>query len=184
MIYTSIFDDLSYVLILGVWSLLAELWRREEAALNVDRKDGIIIADVNEALTTGLQREMRAQNTSEQPIQTSLCVLDVADNMRAKIYSLCSRLDFRSVPDSISVEDRATIILIERYMDIKTGEIWREIASELEREGTRPVAYDREGIAEILNIHKIKCEQVCIEVQFTFLLYARCNNILTIKDDS
>ena len=114
---------------------------------------------MNEALTTGLQREMRAQNRSERT-HASLCVMDVADNMRAKIYSLCSRLDFRSVPESISVEDRASIVLIERYMDIKTGEIWREIASELENEGTRPVAYDREGIAEILNIHKIKCEQV------------------------
>lgn len=140
--------------------MLAELWRREEAALNVDRKEGIIIADVNEALTTGLQREMRAQASNEHS-HASLCVMDVADNMRAKIYSLCSRLDFRAVPDSISVEDRATIVLIERYMDIKTGEIWREIASELESEGTRPVAYDREGIVEILNVHKIKCEQVC-----------------------
>ena len=115
---------------------------------------------MNEALTTGLQREMTAQSSFERT-HASLCVMDVADNMRAKIYSLCSRLDFRAVPDSISVEDRATIVLIERYMDIKTGEIWREIASELESEGTRPVAYDREGLAEILNVHKIKCEQVC-----------------------
>ena len=119
------------------------------------------MADVNEPLTTGLQREMRGKITADNPSQTSLSVMDIADNMRAKIYSLCSRLDFRSVPESISVEDRASIVLIERYMDLKTGEIWREIVSELESEGTIPVAYDREGISEILNIHKIKCEQVC-----------------------
>ena len=140
--------------------MLAELWRREELALNVDRLEGIIIGDVNEPLTTGLQREMRNKTSSDNPTHTSLSVMDVADNMRAKIYSLCSRLDFRSVPESISVEDRATILLIERYMDLKTGEVWREVASELESEGTRPVAYDREGISEILNIYKIKCEQV------------------------
>ena len=150
--------------------MLAELWRREELALNVDRREGIIIADANEPLTTGLQREMRAKITADIPSQTSLSVMDVADNMRAKIYSLCSRLDFRSVPESISVEDRASIVLIERYMDLKTGEIWREIASELESEGTRPVAYDREGISEILNIHKIKCEQVRTNIQILCLI--------------
>ena len=126
----------------------------------MERKDGIVIADIDEPLTTGLQREMRSQIPANLGTHTSIAVMDVADNMRAKIYSLCSRLDFRSVPDSISVEDRATIVLVERYMDLKIEEVWKELLGELECEGTRPVSYDREGIAEILNIHKLKCKQV------------------------
>ena len=43
----------------------------------------------------------------------------------------------------LSATDHVSLCVIEKYMDFKQGEVWKEINAELEQESVRPVTPDQ-----------------------------------------
>ncbi|XP_028925884.1 cilia- and flagella-associated protein 69 isoform X1 [Ornithorhynchus anatinus] len=127
-------------------SLLIKLWRQEEIELGVKRdRDGKII-DAKKPLVTSFQEE---QAVIPMPANCpTAAILDVSENIRAKIYVVLGKLDFENLP-GLSAEDFVTLCVIHRYLDLKIGEIWDEISNELRVEEFRPVTADRETLEAI-----------------------------------
>lgn len=63
-----------------------------------------------------VQREQSVipQSSSSQ----SLAIVDVSENLRAKVYSLFARLGFSDLP-GLTTEDYITLAIIEKYLDFK-----------------------------------------------------------------
>ncbi|XP_045144768.1 cilia- and flagella-associated protein 69 isoform X2 [Echinops telfairi] len=120
-------------------SLLIKLWRREEKELGVKRDKNGKIIDTKKPLLTSFQEEQKVM-----PLPANcptVAVMDVAENIRAKIYAVLGKLDFEKLP-GLSAEDFVTLCIIHRYLDLKIGEIWNEIYEEIKLEKLRPVSAD------------------------------------------
>lgn len=140
-----------------VAKLLVDLWCSEEKRLGVKRGPHGIIADVTSPLLTKQQDD---QGIISLPVTTaSPSIVDVSDNLRAKIYSMFNKLGFNNVP-GLLVTDYIVLSVIEKYLDFKVLEVWREVKTELEVENIEPVSPDKEGIDGIINIFHEKAEQV------------------------
>lgn len=65
-----------------------------------------------------VQREQSVipQSSSSQ----SLAIVDVSENLRAKVYSLFARLGFSDLP-GLTTEDYITLAIIEKYLDFKVS---------------------------------------------------------------
>nr|KAF6418072.1 cilia and flagella associated protein 69 [Rousettus aegyptiacus] len=121
-------------------SLLIKLWRKEEKELGVKRDKHGKIIDTKKPLFTSFQEE---QNIMPLPADCpTVAVMDVAENIRAKIYAVLGKLDFENLP-GLSAEDFVTLCIIHRYLDFKIGEIWNEIYEEIKLEKLRPVTTDK-----------------------------------------
>ncbi|XP_038598196.1 LOW QUALITY PROTEIN: cilia- and flagella-associated protein 69 [Tachyglossus aculeatus] len=127
-------------------SLLIKLWRQEETDLGVKRdRDGKII-DAKKPLVTSFQEE---QAVIPVPANCpTAAIMDVSENIRAKIYVVLGKLDFENLP-GLSAEDFVTLCVIHRYLDLKIGEIWDEISKELTVEEFRPITADKETLEAI-----------------------------------
>ncbi|XP_006834376.1 PREDICTED: uncharacterized protein C7orf63 homolog isoform X2 [Chrysochloris asiatica] len=120
-------------------SLLIKLWRKEEKELGVKRDKNGKIIDTKKPLFTSFQEE---QKVVPLPANCpTVAVMDVAENIRAKIYAVLGKLDFENLP-GLSAEDFVTLCIIHRYLDFKIGEIWNEIYEEIKLEKLRPVTAD------------------------------------------
>ncbi|XP_004582568.2 cilia- and flagella-associated protein 69 isoform X1 [Ochotona princeps] len=127
-------------------SLLIKLWRKEEKELGVKRDKNGKIIDTRKPLFTSLQEE---QKVTPLPANCpSVAVMDVAENIRAKIYAVLGKLDFENLP-GLSAEDFVTLCIIHRYLDFKIGEIWNEIYEEIKLEQLRPVTTDKKSLEAI-----------------------------------
>ncbi|XP_010607841.1 cilia- and flagella-associated protein 69 isoform X2 [Fukomys damarensis] len=121
-------------------SLLIKLWRKEEKELGVRRDKNGKIIDTKKPLFTSFQEQ---QKTIPLPANCpSIAVMDVAENIRAKIYAVLGKLDFENLP-GLSAEHFVTLCIIHRYLDFKIGEIWNEIYEEIKLENLRPVTSDK-----------------------------------------
>ncbi|KAM5203489.1 metalloreductase STEAP2 isoform 2-T7 [Hipposideros larvatus] len=121
-------------------SLLIKLWRKEEKELGVKRDKHGKIMDTKKPLFTNFQEE---QKIIPLPANCpTIAVMDVAENIRAKIYAVLGKLDFENLP-GLSTEDFVTLCIIHRYLDFKIGEIWNEIYEEIKLESLRPIATDK-----------------------------------------
>ncbi|XP_070280314.1 cilia- and flagella-associated protein 69 isoform X3 [Myotis yumanensis] len=128
-------------------SLLIKLWRKEERELGVLRDKRGMIIDTRKPLFTSFQVE---QKIMPMPANCpTFAVMDVAENIRAKIYAVLGKLDFENLP-GLSTEDFVTLCIIHRYLDFKIGEIWNEIYEEMKLENLRPVTTDRRVLQAIL----------------------------------
>ncbi|KAH0627473.1 hypothetical protein JD844_003213 [Phrynosoma platyrhinos] len=78
----------------------------------------------------------------------TVAVMDVAENMRAKIYCIICKLGFENLP-GLSAKDFVTLAIIRRYLDFKVGEVWGEMCAELEKENFRLVPPDQEVLQVI-----------------------------------
>ena len=78
----------------------------------------------------------------------SQAIVDVLENMRAKIYSIFCKIGFADLP-GLDVADHVTLTIIEKYLDFKIGEVWTETINELEAENIRPVSPDLEALEAI-----------------------------------
>ena len=88
-----------------------------------------VSADVSKPLMGRLQEE---RGTVSLPANCpSQAIVDVSENMRAKIYSLFCKIGFTDLP-GLGVEDHVTLTTIEKYLDFKMGEVWTETMKELE----------------------------------------------------
>ena len=50
----------------------------------------------------------------------SLSIVDVSENLRAKIYALFARLGFSDLP-GLTTEDYITLAIIEKYLEFKVS---------------------------------------------------------------
>ncbi|XP_071812719.1 cilia- and flagella-associated protein 69-like [Apostichopus japonicus] len=129
-----------------VGKLLIRIWKEEEKELGVMRKEDGTIADTNKPLIGTLQD---SEGVTPLPANSpSQSIVDISENMRAKLYALLYKLGFEEL-QGLSAEDQVTLCIIERYMDFKQGEVWSEITEELTQEGVRPVTPDQEALAVI-----------------------------------
>ncbi|XP_028718277.1 cilia- and flagella-associated protein 69 [Peromyscus leucopus] len=127
-------------------SLLIKLWRKEEKELGVKRDKNGMIVDTKKPLFTSFQEE---QKITPLPANCpSVAVMDVAENIRAKIYAVLGKLDFENLP-GLSAEDFVTLCIIHRYLDFKIGEIWNEVCEEIKLEKLRLVTSDKMSLESI-----------------------------------
>ncbi|XP_032762911.1 cilia- and flagella-associated protein 69 isoform X2 [Rattus rattus] len=128
-------------------SLLIKLWRKEEKELGVKRDKNGKIVDTKRPLFTSFQEE---QKIVPLPANCpSIAVMDVAENIRAKIYAVLDKLDFENLP-GLSAEDFVTLCIIHRYLDFKIGEIWNEVSEEIKLEKLRLVTVDEKSLHSII----------------------------------
>eukprot|EP01135_Chromosphaera_perkinsii_P006422 Nk52_evm24s490 gene=Nk52_evmTU24s490 len=76
----------------------------------------------------------------------SRAVLEVDENMRAKVYAIFTKIGFED--HNLNLKQQMSLIVIEQYLDFKVGEVWHEISSELTEENIIPVEWDMECIRE------------------------------------
>ncbi|KAL5007038.1 hypothetical protein ScPMuIL_015844 [Solemya velum] len=126
--------------------LFCEIWRNEERDMGVKRNQNGAIVDVKKPLMGVLQEK---QGVTPLPASCpSQAIVDVSENMRAKIYSIFCKIGFTDLP-GLTVEDHVTLTVVEKYLDFKMGEVWSEVILELEQEQVRPVTPDQEAIEAI-----------------------------------
>ncbi|KAF6301559.1 cilia and flagella associated protein 69 [Rhinolophus ferrumequinum] len=123
--------------------LLRAMVSLEDETVNTDlceRRTIQQLIDTKKPLFTSFQEE---QNIVPLPANCpTIAVMDVAENIRAKIYAVLGKLDFENLP-GLSAEDFVTLCIIHRYLDFKIGEIWNEIYEEIKLENLRPVSTDK-----------------------------------------
>ncbi|XP_076850225.1 cilia- and flagella-associated protein 69 [Brachyhypopomus gauderio] len=143
-------------------ALLLRLWRLEEAEIGVRRDEHGRIADVKKPL---LSRYQEVESQESVPAnRPSAAVLDVAENLRAKIYALFCRLGFTDLP-GLTTEDLVTLSVVHRYLDFKIGEVWSEVSAELELEGVRPITPDAEALGTIAKTSEDTARHVLAQQQ-------------------
>eukprot|EP00741_Cyanophora_paradoxa_P004605 tig00000821_g4469.t1 len=64
-----------------------------------------------------------------------------SQDIKTKIYCIFRRVGFERT-EGLEARQRMTLALVERYLEFREGEVWREIRAELDAEGTRPVSPD------------------------------------------
>uniref|UniRef100_A0A3P9KSL4 Cilia- and flagella-associated protein 69 ARM repeats domain-containing protein n=1 Tax=Oryzias latipes TaxID=8090 RepID=A0A3P9KSL4_ORYLA len=126
--------------------LLLQLWREEEEELGVSRNRHGGIVDPQRPLLNCFQ-----QNESDLTFSSnkaSLAVMEVSENLRAKIYFIFYYLGFQELP-GLSTEDYVTLSIVKRYLDFKVGEVWEEISREVRRENVWLFSDDEEALTNI-----------------------------------
>jgi len=126
--------------------LMAEMWRKEEEILGAERDSHGGVANIKHPLDGSLQRHHVV--TSQPTDASSLAIVDVSENLRSKIYAVFTRLGFSDLP-GLTTGDYVTLALIEKYLDLKMGEVWKEVKNELGYNGVRPITPDQEAIETI-----------------------------------
>ncbi|NXN32982.1 CFA69 protein, partial [Nycticryphes semicollaris] len=129
-------------------NLLIQLWRQEECELGVKRDQYGRIVDMKRPIASQFQKQ---QEVIPIPANyPSFAILEISENIRAKLYSLLSKLGFENLP-GLSAKDFVTLAIIQRYIDFKVGEVWSELCAELKEE-FRPVVLDEEALKVILEV--------------------------------
>ncbi|NXV73629.1 CFA69 protein, partial [Atlantisia rogersi] len=129
-------------------NLLIELWRQEELELGVKRDRYGRILDMKRPIASSFQKQ---QEVIPMPANCpSFAIMEISENIRAKIYSLLCKLGFENLP-GLSAKDFVTLAIIQRYIDFKVGEVWSELCAELKEE-FRPVELDEEALKVISEI--------------------------------
>ncbi|XP_009328866.1 PREDICTED: uncharacterized protein C7orf63 homolog [Pygoscelis adeliae] len=129
-------------------NLLIQLWRQEELELGVKRDRYGRIVDMKRPIAGSFQKQ---QEVIPMPANCpSFAIMEISENVRAKLYSLLCKLGFENLP-GLSAKDFVTLAIIRRYIDFKVGEVWRELCAELKEE-FRPVASDEEALKVISEI--------------------------------
>ncbi|TPX40959.1 hypothetical protein SeMB42_g03105 [Synchytrium endobioticum] len=122
----------------GIAHLLIDMWTEEERVLGVPEGRFGVLADLEDPLYS--QAYARDANND------SVAISEISLNMRAKVYSMFTKLGFDPFYDVLSPEQRIKLLLIAKYLDFKLGEVWEEICNELDHEGVRPVTPDLECV--------------------------------------
>ncbi|NWR30297.1 CFA69 protein, partial [Tachuris rubrigastra] len=129
-------------------SLLIQLWRQEELDLGVRRDQYGRVVDMKRPIASSFQRQ---QKVIPVPASCpSFAIMEISENMRAKLYSLFCKLGFENLP-GLSAENFVTLAIIQRYIDFKVGEVWSEICAELKEE-FRPVLSDEDVLKSLSKV--------------------------------
>eukprot|EP00195_Chlamydomonas_chlamydogama_P007748 CAMPEP_0202890108 /NCGR_PEP_ID=MMETSP1392-20130828/615_1 /ASSEMBLY_ACC=CAM_ASM_000868 /TAXON_ID=225041 /ORGANISM="Chlamydomonas chlamydogama, Strain SAG 11-48b" /LENGTH=1052 /DNA_ID=CAMNT_0049573609 /DNA_START=191 /DNA_END=3349 /DNA_ORIENTATION=- len=133
--------------------MLITMWQEEDAlrGLTVDG----VLSNTSRPLT-GLDKRTRwvpnetvayGNMEAERRAQLQTLVEGCSgEQLLAKIYSVLKLLGMDSL-GYVSLQDRAVLCLIEKYVKFRQGEVWREIQEEFDAEGMRPTAPDRARLA-------------------------------------
>ncbi|KAK2830703.1 hypothetical protein Q5P01_018634 [Channa striata] len=138
--------------------LLLQLWREEEEDLGVSRDPQGVITDPQRPILSQYQQQ-DSQIPANMP---SAAILEMSENLRAKIYSIFSKLGFKDLP-GLSTKDYVTLSIIRRYLDFKVGEVWDEISRELSLDGVTPIKSDEQGMSTICKIAEDTARKVIAE---------------------
>ncbi|KAM6339240.1 cilia- and flagella-associated protein 69 [Podargus strigoides] len=126
-------------------NLLIQLWRQEELELGVKRDPQGTIVDKKRPIASSFQKQ---QEIIPMPANCpSFAIMEISENIRAKIYSLLCKLGFENLP-GLSAQDFVTLEIIRRYIDFKVGEVWSELCAEVKEE-FMPVTSDEEALKVI-----------------------------------
>ncbi|NWH66776.1 CFA69 protein, partial [Geococcyx californianus] len=129
-------------------NLLIQLWRQEELELGVKRDQYGRIVDMKRPIASSFQKQ---QEVIPMPANCpSFAILEISENIRAKIYSLFCKLGFENL-SGLSAEDFVTLAIIQHYIDFKVGEVWSELCAELKEE-FKPIESDEEALKIILEL--------------------------------
>ncbi|XP_009888659.1 PREDICTED: uncharacterized protein C7orf63 homolog [Charadrius vociferus] len=129
-------------------NLLIQLWRQEELDLGVKRDQYGRIVDMKRPIASSFQKQ---QEVIPIPANCrSFAIVEISENIRAKLYSLLCKLGFENLP-GLSAKDFVTLAIIRHYIDFKVGEVWSELCAELKEE-FRPVAPDEEALKVISEV--------------------------------
>ncbi|KAL4629774.1 cilia- and flagella-associated protein 69 [Arapaima gigas] len=142
--------------------LLVQLWKEEERELGVKRDQLGGIIDTKKPILSAYQDkdpESQAPLPADKP---SAAVLDVMENLRAKIYSIFCKIGFEDLP-GLTAADYVTIAIIRKYLDFKVGEVWDEITRELEAEEVRPISPDVVALESIAKATEDKVKMAALE---------------------
>ncbi|XP_013928826.1 PREDICTED: cilia- and flagella-associated protein 69 isoform X2 [Thamnophis sirtalis] len=104
-------------------NLLINLWRQEEEEMGVKHDKSGRIVDTKKPLVGQFQK---TQEVIPMPANhPTIAVMDVAENMRAKIYCLICKLGFENLP-GLSARDFVTLAIIRRYLDFKIHSLHKQ----------------------------------------------------------
>uniref|UniRef100_A0A8C7Y2B5 Cilia- and flagella-associated protein 69 ARM repeats domain-containing protein n=1 Tax=Oryzias sinensis TaxID=183150 RepID=A0A8C7Y2B5_9TELE len=127
--------------------LLLQLWREEEEELGVSRNRHGGIVDPQRPLLNCFQ-QLDESGLTFSSNKASLAVMEVSENLRAKIYFIFYYLGFQELP-GLSTEDYVTLSIVKRYLDFKVGEVWEEVSREVRRENVWLFSDDEEALTNI-----------------------------------
>ncbi|XP_071661249.1 cilia- and flagella-associated protein 69 isoform X1 [Patagioenas fasciata] len=128
--------------------LLIELWRQEELELGVKRDRFGRIVDMKRPIASSFQKQQEVI-----PLHAncpSFAIVEISENIRAKLYSLLCKLGFENLP-GLSAKDFVTLPIIRHYIDFKVGEVWSEMYAEIKEE-FKPVSSDEEALKIISEV--------------------------------
>ncbi|CAL8298824.1 unnamed protein product [Lota lota] len=140
-------------------ALLLHLWREEEAELGVGRDQHGRISDPARPLLSCYQAVSDMSFTVGQP---SAAVLDVSENLRAKVFSVFCKLGVHNL-HGLSTADHVTLSIVKRYLDFKVGEVWGEVIQELALDGVQPVRTDAAALEAMRRIAEDTASRVAEE---------------------
>ncbi|KAM9387505.1 cilia- and flagella-associated protein 69-like [Phaethornis superciliosus] len=128
--------------------LLIQLWRQEELELGVKRDQHGRIVDMKKPIASRFQKQ---QEVISMPAnRPNFAIMEISENIRAKLYSLLHKLGFRNLP-GLSAKDFVTLAIIQHYIDFKVGEVWSELCAEIKEE-FRPIPSNEEALEIISEI--------------------------------
>ncbi|XP_027494827.1 cilia- and flagella-associated protein 69-like isoform X2 [Corapipo altera] len=157
-------------------NLLIQLWRQEELELGVRRDQYGRVVDMKRPIASSFQRQ---QKVIPVPASCpSFAIMEISENMRAKLYSLFCKLGFENLP-GLSAEDFVTLAIIRRYIDFKVGEVWSEICAELKEE-FRPIMSDEDALKRISQIRATRKQREMINKSWENFL-TRTSNYEALK---
>ncbi|XP_058475446.1 cilia- and flagella-associated protein 69-like isoform X2 [Solea solea] len=125
--------------------LLLHLWKQEEQELGVTRNNGGGIEDPQNPILGQYQQDLQLSFPADAP---SAAVMEISENLRAKIYSIFCKIGFQDLP-GLSTKDYVILSIVRRYLDFKVSEVWEEISRELVLDDVRPVSPDLESLGDI-----------------------------------
>ena len=94
---------------------LCDLWRTEEKENGVERDENGIISNTSKPLAPYNSEDVDESLPTNVP---SKAIVEVSENMRAKIYGLFCKLGFSDL-SGLTNDDQLTLCIIENYLDFK-----------------------------------------------------------------
>ncbi|KAJ3254234.1 hypothetical protein HK103_007287 [Boothiomyces macroporosus] len=126
----------------GIEHLLIALWSFEEEKLEVIQGTfGSISPDSQFPLRGLKSKKIELLKNGIEP-DGGRAVLEIQENLRAKIYSIFCKLGFEHFSNTLNVKEKTKLAMISKYLDFKIGEVWNEIGEELKYENIRPISPD------------------------------------------
>ncbi|KAH6587539.1 hypothetical protein BASA50_002951 [Batrachochytrium salamandrivorans] len=144
----------------GIEHLLIEIWNSEEAELGVSQGPFGFIDPTNNTPLHGTKQKTIDLASKGTKLEGGGAIHEIQENMRAKVYSMFSKLGFDRFHETFSINERVKLALISKYLDFKIGEVWIEIADELGFEGIRPVSPDQDCIDTVRSVLQTKYDSV------------------------
>ncbi|KAK7898481.1 hypothetical protein WMY93_019334 [Mugilogobius chulae] len=139
--------------------VLLQMWRDDEAELEVQRSPEGCITDPKKPLLHKQQEDNRSLCLDGS---SSAAILELMENLRSKIYLIFCAVGFHDLP-GLSSEDYVTLSIVKRYLDFKVGEVWDELRAELDHDDIRPISPDRESLETICKISEETARKVMEE---------------------